>query len=341
MSAAALWLDACLARLKEARVAVFGDFCIDAYWHLDPDTSELSVETGLPVRRVREQRYGLGGAGNVAANLVDLGVGSVRVVGLIGGDLFSRLMLELMTARGIAAGGMLRRRDDWQTMVYAKPCVGDTEESRIDFGAFNEINAAAIKGLGAELDRAAAECDAIILNQQVPAGVSTAGMIRRINDVVASHADCVFLVDSRHRAGQYRGALLKLNAHEAARLCGETRPIDGPVAGDDARRFAEMLYARSGEPVLITRGKSGIVVGDSNGVHDVPAVPVEGAIDPVGAGDTAIAALAAVMASGGSALEAARLAVLAAAVTVCKLQTTGTATPGEIRQVAHRSGVSG
>jgi len=341
MSAGTLRLDACLERLKQARVAVFGDFCIDAYWHIADDDAELSVETGLPVRRVREQRYGLGGAGNVAANLVDLGVGGVRAVGLIGDDLFGRLMLDLMSARGIAAGGMLRRRDDWQTMVYAKPCVGDAEESRIDFGAFNEISIAAIKALGAELDRAAAECDAVILNQQVPAGVSTAGMIRRINDVVASHADCVFLVDSRHRAGQYRGALLKLNAHEAARLCGETRPIDEAVAGDDARRFAEMLYARSGEPVFITRGESGIVVGDSSGVHDVPAVPVEGAIDPVGAGDTTIAALAAVMAFAGSALDAARLAVLAAAVTVRKLQTTGTATPEEIRQVARRSGVSG
>ena len=228
MNAAAPRLDACLARLKRARVAVFGDFCLDAYWHLDPDTSELSVETGLPVRRVREQRYGLGGAGNVAANLVDLGVREVRAIGVAGDDFFGRLMLDLLRDRNANADGIRRDQAGWQTMVFAKPYVGDAEESRIDFGGFNDISAATIECLGAELDRAAAECDAVILNQQVLAGVSTAGMIRRINNVVASHADCIFLVDSRHRAGQYRGALLKLNAHEAARLCGETRPIDGP-----------------------------------------------------------------------------------------------------------------
>ena len=78
------WLDACLTKLPAARVTVFGDFCLDAYWLIDDGEPEVSVETALGVHRVRTQRYSLGGAGNVAANLVDLGVGQVRAVGLIG-----------------------------------------------------------------------------------------------------------------------------------------------------------------------------------------------------------------------------------------------------------------
>ena len=38
-------------------VGVIGDFCLDAYWILDPDCDELSVETGKPVNRVLAHRY--------------------------------------------------------------------------------------------------------------------------------------------------------------------------------------------------------------------------------------------------------------------------------------------
>ena len=34
------------------RVAIYGDFAIDSYWLLDPDGSEVSVETGLKTRSV-------------------------------------------------------------------------------------------------------------------------------------------------------------------------------------------------------------------------------------------------------------------------------------------------
>ena len=36
-----------LEQIKNVEVAVYGDFCLDAYWMLDPQGSEVSVETGL------------------------------------------------------------------------------------------------------------------------------------------------------------------------------------------------------------------------------------------------------------------------------------------------------
>ena len=46
------WMEAALARIGKVKVAVFGDFCLDAYWIIEPGESEISVETGLPVRMV-------------------------------------------------------------------------------------------------------------------------------------------------------------------------------------------------------------------------------------------------------------------------------------------------
>ena len=99
------WLEGCLARIPDARVAVFGDFCIDAYWHIDEDDNEVSIETSLPVRRVREQRYSLGGAGNVVANLRDLGVRRVSAVGMTSDDVFGHHMRSLLGQLGVNTEG--------------------------------------------------------------------------------------------------------------------------------------------------------------------------------------------------------------------------------------------
>ena len=71
-------LEALLGDIRRVRIGVIGDFCLDAYWELDASLSEISIETGLATRAVRRQRYSLGGAGNVANNLVAMGVGQVQ-----------------------------------------------------------------------------------------------------------------------------------------------------------------------------------------------------------------------------------------------------------------------
>ncbi len=327
---AAAWLADALQRIRAARVAVFGDFCLDAYWLIDPDESEVSVETGLPVRRVRAQRYSLGGASNVAGNLAALGVAQVRAVGLVGPDVFGRLLRDMLAARGVDTSGLLDGQEDWQTMVFGKPCVGDVEHNRIDFGGFNAVRPDTLEALARELGRAAEESTAVVLNQQVPAGVSPPAVVERLNRVIAEHPQRCFVVDSRDRAEIYRGAALKVNAHEAARICGEPRALGERVPEQTARRCAAEIRRRTGRPVFVTRGAQGILVADEQGLFQGPAVPITGPIDPVGAGDTAVAAIAAVLGSGGDPRTAARVANIAAAVTVRKLRTTGTATPEEI-----------
>ncbi|RLB61414.1 MAG: carbohydrate kinase, partial [Deltaproteobacteria bacterium] len=174
------WLEDCLDGIENTRVAVFGDFCLDAYWLMSDDDSEVSVETGLPVRRVRKQEYSLGGAANIVDNLVALGVKEIVPVGLIGDDLYGGLMQKMFQELGVDAGSLLSCQADWQTFVFGKPCVDDSEQSRIDFGGFNVLASASCEALAKELDCVAAEVDIVILNQQVVAGVSTPEMIEQI-----------------------------------------------------------------------------------------------------------------------------------------------------------------
>ena len=326
------WLADALAAITRVRVGVFGDFCVDAYWDIDPDPCERSVETDLPVRRVRAQRYSLGGAGNVAASLVALGTGAVHAVGLAGRDVFGHQLLSMLRAIGANVDGMFDQQPDWQTLVYTKPLVNEIEENRIDFGGFNELADSTIHALTDGLARAASQCDVVVLNQQLPAGVSPPRMIERVNAVIAAHDRCRFIVDARDRPGLYAGAILKVNAHEAAALADQPRPLDEAIPVADVRALARSLCERNDQPVIVTCGERGIVAADGRDVHEIPGVALTGPIDPVGAGDTATAALAAALGAGLDTETAARLANLAASITVAKCRTTGTATPNELRQ---------
>jgi rfaE bifunctional protein kinase chain/domain len=325
------WLESAIAPLGKTWVTVWGDFCLDAYWPLEMEDTELSIETGLPVRRVREQRYSLGGAGNVVANLIDLGVGAVEAIGVAGPDLFGAKMLELLRGRGAEIRRGMVVDDRWQTMVYAKPCRGEQEDSRIDFGAFNKMQSRTADALIAALERAAGESNAVVLNQQIPEGISNPAMIERINQIIARHPRTQFIVDARHHAKRFRGAIQKLNVREGARFLDVPEPE--PFSGEETKQLACRIAELTSRPVFLTRGEYGIVAAEAGSAHEIPGIQVLEKTDPVGAGDSVVATLAAVLGSGQDLLTAARVANIAAMITVRKLQTTGTATPAEILAV--------
>lgn len=331
------WPGLRLDALRGVRTGVFGDFALDAYWFLDDSSGELSAETHLPVHRVRRQAYSPGGAGNVCINLSALGA-SVQAVGLVGTDPFGPILRDRLESAGVNTAMLRVIQDDWQTQVFGKPFLHDTEQNRMDFGSCNVPSPATITRLAGNLADLAGQCKAVILNQQVPDGLSTPGMIDAINDVIQGHPECRFLVDSRDRPGLFRGATIKLNAHEASAMLGEAvdRQVEIPLPR--AGELAQRLCDRSGQGVFVTCGAAGIAAAEAGDLHCIPGVRVDGPIDIVGAGDTVVATIAAVLASGGTTHEAAVIANLAASVTVRKCQTTGTASAEEILAAAEETG---
>jgi len=329
------WLEQAIHTLSSSRVTILGDFCLDAYWLIDTEATELSLETGLPVRYVREQRYSLGGAGNVAANLAALGVREIRAVGVIGNDLFGEELVRQMSRLGIHTDSLLKLEKPWQTAVYGKPYLGLEELNRMDMGAFNQFPESQLDQILGRLDKAAEHSDVVILNQQVPGSFLNEKVIHRINTIIAHRSNVVFLVDSRNYAGHFEGAVLKVNAHEAARLLGKERALQESISRAETIELAQALAAKTRRPVFLTRGEYGLIIVKGAEVIEVPGIQILGKTDTVGAGDTVSAAIAAVLGGGGDVELAARLANLAASITVRKLQVTGTATVPELREAGH------
>ena len=333
-------VDDLLNDIRPLRVAVIGDFCLDVYLVLEPAAAEISVETGLPTRPVAEQRYSLGGAGNVAANLAALGCAEVRAFGVIGEDPFGAEMARILRRTGIDTGGLLTQGADWDTCAYTKVLeageAGQRESNRIDYGTFNRLRPDTADRLAARLAGALADgrVDAVIINQQVRHGVHTERLRHRLRDLIRRHPETPWVTDSRDFAGDFAGTVLKLNEGEAAAVVASEIPSGGPAP--PAPAAARELFRRWGKPVFVTRGERGCLACDAGGVIELPAPSFPTDIDPVGAGDAFLAGLTVALAAGRGPGAAAAFGGLAAGVTVTKLYRTGTASPREIGELARR-----
>ncbi len=327
-------VEGILAAIGDVKVAVCGDFCLDAYWMLDPRGSEVSVETGLQARAVGKHTYSLGGASNIVANLAALGPAAIQAIGVVGNDLFGRELVHQMQALGVDTARLVVQEEGFDTVTYCKQYLEGDEEPRVDFGVFNErteaTDAAVLDGLREALKAA----DAVIFNQQLPGSLTNDSFIDGANKLFAECGDKVVLLDSRHYADRFEGVCRKTNEAELAHLCGVDAAPGDVFSRPEVERMAAEVYGRSKKPIFVTRGSRGLLVCDEGGAHDVPGVQLLKKLDPVGAGDTTLSALACCLAAGVEPAEAAAFANLAAAVTVQKLFQTGTASGEEVLELA-------
>ena len=141
----------------------------------------------------------------------------------------------------------------------------------------------------------------------------------------------IALADSRRGLRDFPPLDFKMNADELARMTG--RPAGATLYG--VMEQAGALADRTGRPVFVTLAERGIVGASSGKAPEhVPALPVRGAIDVVGAGDAVSANLTAALASGATPFEAMGLAMSAASAVVHQLGTTGTASVEQIGETA-------
>ncbi|MEN8191410.1 MAG: PfkB family carbohydrate kinase [Bacteroidota bacterium] len=327
-------LEEILAKIKNVKIAIYGDFCLDSYWMLDPRGSEISLETGLQAQAVIEQRYSLGGASNVAANVAALKPKELRVFGIAGDDIFGKEMIKQLKDIGANTDGIIIQNKNFETYTFCKIILDETEQPRLDFGTYNkrsiESDNKVLEHLGSTVD----DVDIIILNQQVPQSITNLSFIEGLNNIIAKHPEKIFIVDSRHYTDKFKNVSLKANDIEASRLLNENSEGSN-LADEDLESVALELNKINNKPIFITLGANGIMAAEGGKSYKVPGLKFDTQLDIVGAGDTVLSALACSLAAGAEIQEAIEFANYAAGVTVQKLFTTGTASGKEILEVSN------
>ena len=321
-------------KFKDIGVAIYGDYCLDAYWILDPGCSEISIETGLAGQAVKYHYYNLGGASNVVANLAALGSKAISPIGVLGNDIFGREILRQFKKLGISLEHMVIQDEDYDTVTFGKRYIGRKEQNRIDFGFLNKISKDTEEKILIYMEMGLKNNDIFIFNQQIPGSMGNTEFLERINSLIKKYDSKIVLSDTRFYNNLIKDTCRKLNESEIARLIKMGSASNGKIDLSIIKEKSTELFKESGKPVFITRGERGLAVADESGFSIIPGIQTPEETDPVGAGDTVLSALALCLGSKLKPVESAEFANIAASVTVKKLFRTGTATINEIAEAS-------
>lgn len=293
--------------LTSARVAVAGDVMLDIY--VGGSVDRISPEAPIPVLRVERETAMPGGAGNVARNVAALGA-SARLIGAVGADEAGQRLRELIAAEARLSGELVADPAR-QTAVKTRYVGGNQQMLRADRETIAALSADARRRLIECVKTALADCAVLVLSDYGKGALADGVAAELI--ALAKQAKRAVIVDPKGRDwSPYAGAdVVTPNRRELAEAA------DGTVAGATKTLIARHRLGA----VLATLGPDGMFLARADGSTEHFRTEAREVFDVSGAGDTAVAALAALLATGAELADAALIANVAAGVVVGKAGT--------------------
>ena len=295
-----------LEKAGSVEVAVLGDVMLDHYYW--GKVNRVSPEAPVPVVDLSTETYHLGGAANVAANIQALGA-KASLFGVVGNDAAGAQLQDLAADEGLASEGIIASNGR-PTTVKTRIIGNNQQLIRLDRETREDVDTAVIASV---LSTLRARSPQAIILEDYDKGFLSVGMIEAVIELANELGILVFVDPKKILTETYRGCyLFKPNRKEAADMLGEPLETDDDIL-NAGQRLLDMVDCQY---VLITLGSRGMMLFERGGkVSSVPTVAKKVA-DVSGAGDTAIATLAAFAAAGATVREAAGLANIAAGVVV-------------------------
>lgn len=299
------------SRYADQRALVVGDLMLDVY--VEGRATRVSQEAPVLVVRQHSRRAVAGGAANVAMNLRALGL-STHVIGIAGDDAEGD---ELVSA--LAGHPATLLRDPQRPTTVKTRVLADAAHQvlRIDHESTEPLADASQTELLSAVESALDATDLVLLSDYQK-GVLTAPTIAAILNLANTRNVPVVANAKPNSFRLYRGAaVVSLNQPETEAVLGRS------VLPSEVPATAASLADQHGiEDVVITLGKHGL--GNREFWADAPVVEV---FDTAGAGDTAIATLAAARGRGPLRQDDLWLATRTAAAVVAKV---GVAVPSPL-----------
>ena len=315
-------LEQIFEKARNVRVLVVGDVMLDTY--LWGNASRISPEAPVPVVKVGNESRALGGAANVAMNVVALGA-NCAVAGTVGDDPAGRELVRELEEAGIDATG-LAVLPDRPTTVKTRVMVRHQQVARYDRESDADLSAEAAEAVARAIAQRIDAVDAIVL-EDYNKGVLVPSVIRVTIDAANAASKPVIVDPKFRRFFEYAGAtVFKPNLVELGAAMRE------PPRAESKEWLHHTRRELSCEHLLVTLGEEGMALATGDGGFlRVPAV-AKSVYDVSGAGDTVTACIAVALSAGASVEEAAVLANHAAGIEVSKAGV-ATVSPDELRDV--------
>jgi rfaE bifunctional protein kinase chain/domain len=291
-------------------ILIVGDVMLDHFVFGRVD--RISPEAPVPVVAFDHEEYRLGGAANVAHNILAMG-GKAQIVGVVGADADAARLVSDLEALGIGATGLVTDPDRCTTRKLRVVTTRNQQVARIDYEREGEVSGHVEQALIEKIHELGASANAILISDYLKGSISRGVAQAAVEAARTQHIP--LLVDPKvPHVEYYAGATVITPNHHEAEAVTHMRIRSAEDASRAAKRIRDLVKV---ECVLITRGEHGMWLLDGNGEAALPAEAREVA-DVTGAGDTVISALALGLAAGATLTDAARLANRAAGIVVGK-----------------------
>ena len=293
---------------SDKKILVAGDAMLDRYWF--GDANRISPEAPVPVVRITRVEDRLGGAANVAVNIAALGA-KAKLLSVIGDDEAGNRVEELLNEKKIEPH--LHRDTELKTTVKLRIVARQQQMLRADFE--NRPTRAVLANHLTDFENLINESDVLVLSDYGKGGLDH---IARMIEIARAKSIPVLIDPKGSNYDRYKGAtVITPNRAELAQVVGEW------TSEEDLTEKAQALRKELDlEAILLTRSEEGMTLFNDSGAHSIPAQALE-VYDVSGAGDTVIAVMATMIATGEPLTEAMRTANRAGGIVVGKL---GTAT---------------
>ena len=255
---------------------------IDAY--LEGKVNRVSPEAPVPIVSFTSQEQRLGGAANVALNLLSLGA-QVTICSVVGEDQSGQDLKGLMIAQSISTEGLVFSPDR-KTTLKTRVIGNNQQLLRVDNEQTDDILPGEEDALVGKIEALlASNYDAIIF-EDYNKGVLTASLIERVI-ALAKKFNVVTTVDPKlTNFYAYKGVtLFKPNLKELRD--GVKRMVDVQDRKDFEAAVEEMNRVLQAENVFVTLSEHGVYIQNESVKHYIPA-HIRNIADVSGAGDTVI-----------------------------------------------------
>ncbi len=295
----------------DCNVFILGDIILDEY--IFGEVNRISPEAPVPVVHIKSKTNTLGGAGNVALNLVSLGC-NVKLFGVKGNDESGRIISQILSNNRVVTN---IETDNSKPTTRKTRIMGHGQQLlRLDEEEIGKISSNHSNILFSLFMQSAEVADVVVLSDY-DKGVLVGDLPQRIIQLCKTKHIPVFVDPKRTNWERYQGATcITPNISEFEEITNVRIDRNEKLMVELAISIRDQY---SFEWIVITRGADGMcLIGQDRKPFFFKATARE-VFDVSGAGDTVIATLAAAVASGISYPEAVEIANIAAGIVVGKV----------------------
>lgn len=293
---------------KRPNILVIGDLMIDQY--VVGEATRLSPEAPVPVVNVQNETTTLGGAANVAQNLISLGT-QVALGGLVGNDISGKELTQILEQEGIDTCGIVTDSNR-PTTVKTRVMAGSHQLVRVDREVTDPVAVDLEDVMLNQLAECIDEAD-IVLFSDYNKGLFSPTLTQKLIKAINEKGKKIIVDPKGLNYAKYKDAyIIKPNRKELTQAAN----VEKIKSLDDLQQAAKIIIDQTNaEYLIVTLSEEGMAIVSPITYKLLPVKATE-VFDVTGAGDTVLAVMAYFIASGLSVEEASELANYAAAIVI-------------------------